>query len=264
LANLDAVTNKECWHGWTKMSICRRLLDKLTQMGLRGPKPVDVEHLRGEAIQWASFFYLLRDGVPGLIQHLKWSRVRLQGSAAVATMPASSGKDKPVRSAGMWARRGELLEPPILIPVSKASLKLPERMTTEDGWVIYRPIMPKPAVWEQIKRARTVTQIKNVGRGMGKFQSLFVSSTPWAQNPAGALRRYAEGILAAKRLPNYPKTKRPRSDDKRVEFMAKTMAGLTLGLTAITALKRLSHWRWPKDSSERSLQEFVERSTRRF
>jgi hypothetical protein len=220
-------------------------------MGLRGPKPVDVKQLEGEAIQWASFFYLLRDGVPGLIQRVKWRRVRLPNAAAA--MPA-----------GRWARRGDLLEAPILIPVSKASQKLPERMTTEKGWIIYRPVMPKPAVWEQLKRARTVAQIKNVGRGMGGLHSLFVSSTDWAQNPAGAFRHYAEEILAAKRLPNYPKTNRPRSDDKRVEFMAKTMAGLTLGLAAITALKRLSHWRWPKDSSERSLKEFIERSKGRF
>lgn len=227
------------------MSICHRLLDKLILMGRRGPKPVEVSHLQGEAMQWASFLYLLRDGVPGLIEHVKWSRFQLPGSAE-------------------WARRGQLVEAPILIPVSAASQRLPQRMTTEDGWVIFRPVMPKPAVWEQLREARTVSQIKAAARGIGKLQSCFVSSTPWAQNPAGAFRHYAEGILLAKRLPNYPRTRRPRSDDKRVEFLAKTMAGLTLGLAPITALKRLSHWRWPKDMAERGLKEFVERSKKQF
>jgi hypothetical protein len=196
-------------------------------MGLRGPKPVEVKHLQAEAMQWASFLYLVRDGVPGFIEHVKWRRFRV---------PCSTE----------WVRRGEPLEAPILIPVSAASQRLPKKMTTEQGWVIFRPVLPKPAIWEQLKRARTVPQIKGAARGIGKLQSAFVSSTPWGQNPAGAFRHYAEGILAAKRLPNYPKTNRPRSDDKRIEFMAKTMAGLTLGLAAITALKRLSHWRCPR------------------
>jgi len=214
-------------------------------MGLRGPKPVDVKHLQAEALQWASFLYVVRDGAPGLIEHVKWSRLQLTGS-------------------GNLARSGELVEAPILIPVSAASQKLPKRMTAEKGWVVFRPVMPKPAIWEQLKKARTVPQIKGVARGIGRLQACFVSSTPWAQNPAGAFRHCAEGILAAKRLPNYPRTNRPRSDDKRVEFLAKTMAGLTLGLAPITALKRLSHWRWPKDAAERSLKEYVERSKGRF
>ena len=124
--------------------------------------------------------------------------------------------------------------------------------------------MPKPAIWEQVKRADTVSQIRGAVRGMGELQVHFASSTAWAQNPAGAFRHYAEGILAAKQLPHYPKTNRPRSDDKRVEFLAKTMAGLTLGIAAITAVKRLSHWHWPKDWAERSLKEFVQQSKARF
>src|SRR5277367_4332414 len=244
------------------MSICHRLMDELIPMGLRGPKPVDVKHLEAEAVQWASFLYLLRDGLPGLIQHVRWSRFLLPGSAEETA--AASGKKKGVRPVGRWARRGELLEAPILIPVSAASQRLPEQMTAGKDWVIYRPIMPKAAVWEQLKRARTAAEIKDAVRGMGGLQSLFVSSTDWAQNPGGAIRQYAEGILAAKQLPNYPKTNRPRSDDKRVEFLAKTMAGLTLGLTAITAVKRLSHWRWPRDRAERSLKDFVERNKARF
>jgi hypothetical protein len=227
------------------MSICRKLLDKLIQMGLRGPKPVDVKHLQGEAMQWACFLYIVRDGVPGWIQRGKWVRYQPTGSAK-------------------WVRGRQPIEAPILIPVSAASQRLPKRMTAEKGWVIFRPIMPKPAIWEQLKRARTVPQIRGAARGIGRLQTAFVSSTPWGQNPAGAFRHYAAGILAAKRLPNYPKTNRPRSDDKRVEFLAKTMAGLTLGLAAITALKRLSHWRWPKDTAEKGLKEFVERSKGQF
>lgn len=214
-------------------------------MGLRGPKPVEVQRLQAEATNWASVLYLLRDGVPGLIQHVKWRPFQPPGSAA-------------------WGRRGELVEAPILIPVSRASQKLPERMTVGKDWVIHRPVMPKPAIWEQLSRARTVAQIKAAARGIGKLQSCFASSTPWSQNPAGALRHYAEDILAARRLPNYPKTQRPRSDDKRVEFLAKIMAGLTLGLAPLTALKRLTHWRWPKSTTERSLKEFVGRSKARF
>lgn len=122
------------------------------------------------------------------------------------------------------------------------------------SWVIHRPTMPKPKVWEQLKKARSVAEVRRAARGIGQLRSAFLSSTEWTQNPAGALLKHAKGFLAAKKLLTYPRSERPKSDDKRVVLLAKAMAGLTLGLAPITARKRLSHWSWPRDWAERVMK----------
>ena len=40
----------------------------------------------------------------------------------------------------------------------------------------------------------------------------------------------AKGFLEARMLPSYPRSTRPRSDDKRVAFFAKVLAGFELGV----------------------------------
>lgn len=173
------------------------------------------------------------------------------------------------------ARAGRPLGAPVLIPVSEAAKALPEKMqefpVVELGgpipgknrkvrvWSIKRPLAPELEVWAQLTKARTVSQIRKAARRIGELEAEFGSSTDWMKNPAGALSHYAEGILVAKELPHYPRTDRKRSDDKRVVFLAKVMAGLTLGLAPITAIKRLSHWSWPRDWAETALKDNAER-----
>ena len=49
-------------------------LRQVFPVGLRGPKPVDIEALKGRARDWVDFFFSLRDGQPGLIFKVdKWS-----------------------------------------------------------------------------------------------------------------------------------------------------------------------------------------------
>jgi hypothetical protein len=79
-----------------------------------------------------------------------------------------------------------------------------------------------------------------------------------------ALDLYAEQFLKGKNLPCYAKTDRPRSDDKRVEFLSKVLAGARFGLAPITAAKRLSHWHFPSDWAEKALDEHVEWSEKQF
>jgi len=226
-------------------------------MGLRGPRPLDVKHLEGEAVQWACFFYTLRDGQPGHMQRVEWSPQQTIGAFIAKGLLGGNP------SQGMRKQRASLgkpVGPAIFIPVSEAARMLPEKMKTK-GWFISRPVMPKREIWQQLKTARTVDQVRKAARGIGNLRVAFTSSLEkWAQNPDRALCHYAKGVLTAKRLPHYPKTDRPTSDDKRVLFLAKVMAGLTMEIAPITAVKRLSHWQWPKDWAEKPLKEYVERS----
>ena len=62
-------------------------------------------------------------------------------------------------------------------------------------------------------------------------------------------------LVKAKRFPHYPKNPRPSSDDKRLIFFAKVLAGLEHGLAPLSATKRLSHWDFSKESLEKILTE---------
>lgn len=219
-----------------------------------GPKPVKREHLEAEAMQWACFFYTLRDGQPGWRQLVRgggWKRAKREptpwGTRAFKLGP---GEQMRWGKSGPYIRKIQPVNLIVPIPVTDTALELPEKVKIGEEWLFSKPTYPKREVWEQLKKARSVDQVKRAARRIGKLRLAFSSSTKWALNPAGALSTYAKGFLAAKELASYPRRPekiRKRSDDKRVVFLAKIMAGLTLGLAPITARKRLSNWSWPKD-----------------
>jgi len=147
---------------------------------------------------------------------------------------------------------------------------LPPRMKTKD-WVIFRPVMPAPEIWKLLKQARSVEDIRKASRGIQKWMTKqfgpgvgrWLPGSPPVEF-TNALNLYAEKLLSGKRLPSYAKTDRPSSDDKRVEFLSKVLAGARFGLAPITATKRLSHWHWPRDWAEKSLGEYVDWSEQKF
>jgi hypothetical protein len=232
-------------------------MDKL--MPRPGPKPVDIEHLKGEATAWATFFYKLRDGEPGLMQRIEWREAtheelqRMNWYRFVKRHPEF--KKRP-------PQRGRYLEPPIMIPVSDAAFTLPPEIKAK-GWVIERPLQPAPELWEQLKRARSVAEIKKAARRIKKWMDSepnrhsCLPGVPAVEIP-DALDTYAEKLRIGMKLATYAKTDRPRSDDKRVNHLAKVLAGARLGLEPITAVKRLSHWTWPRDWAEKVLRGLME------
>jgi hypothetical protein len=262
-------------------------------MGRPGPKPVDQHRLESEATSWACFFFTLRDGQSGHMEHVKWLRPEwrtMQRDVPYSKWKASpAGSTKPPKGILGWkwvprrkikvhikgthrwkwetvgeikvpVRSSQRLEPGIIIPVQEAARVLPPKTKTGE-WFIFRPTMPKPEVWEKLKKARSVEQVRHAVRAIGGLREAFTSSLEqWAQKPDKALSQYAREILVAKCLPHYPRTGRERSEDKRIVFLAKVMAGATVGLAPITAVKRLSHWSWPKDWAEKRIREMARRS----
>jgi hypothetical protein len=236
-------------------------------MGLRGPKPVIVDHLKGHAIAWASFFYTLRDGQSGQMQRVKWGRVRNTGSAKWTGV--TSGMGTIAFPAGVKYRESTPLGPPIVIPVSEAARALPRKMRAKD-WVVSRPTMPAPDLWVRIRQASSVEEVRKASREIRKWMDKqFGPVGRWLPGSpplefCDALDAYAEQVLLAKRLPSYAKTNRPSSDDKRIQLLAKTLAGARYGIAPMTAAKRLSHWHLPRDWAEKALHEYMEWSKKQF
>ncbi|HMK29502.1 MAG TPA: hypothetical protein VK473_07450 [Terriglobales bacterium] len=223
---------------------------------------MDKKRLETEAMCWACFFYTLRDGQPGSMQRVKWETAsheqlqRMNWYRFVNAHPEWKNRSKP--------RVARPVGPPIFIPVQGAAAALPEKMKVKE-WAVFRPIAPKPEIWDQLTEAHTVEQIQKAARAIGQFRQHFASTMEeWAQHPDKAISHYVKGIITAKQLPHYPRTKRGRSDDKRLVFLAKVMAGLTLDLAPITAVKRLSRWSLPKDWADKAIRENVEQERLQF
>jgi hypothetical protein len=200
------------------------------------PKLADLERLKSEAARWASFLFTLRDGQSGFIEKVTgWRRVE--------------GK-------GFKVRRATGIVVVKIIPVERKTaskfIRTIQKLKDEN-WIVFRPTFPDPNAWEQLKRARSAREVQEAAQSIRRWERHFGPIVVWKELPK-AIRCHGIDILKAKMLPNYPKSKRPRSDDKRILFFAKVMAGLTLGIAAATATKRLGCWSWPKDWAEKPLE----------
>jgi hypothetical protein len=237
-------------------------------MGARGPKPVSRNLLEEDTRSWASFLYTLRDGQPGHMQRVKWGPLQKSGPERRTKLRAGSGNI--VLPANASYRTPVPLGPPILIHVSDAARKLPAQMKAEEEWIISRPTMPAPALWELLKRAGSATDVRRASKGIRRWETnelrgvgIYLPGTPPLRF-SDALDQYAESLLMGKELPTFAKTDRPTSDDKRIELISKVLAGARLGLAPITVAKRLSHWRFGRDWAEKPLREFVDCSKQEF
>jgi len=195
----------------------------------RPRKLADPKRLEEQAVSWAMFFYDLRDEQPGLVY-----RESRQPKNIVAEIIPAGPKSKKVNE---FIRR-----------IKKTA--------GADSWVIFEPLSPAPHAWEQLKRARTADAVRKAAASirpweLHRIESDYRMIEPDYQqmigaNSSDAICEHAEALVRAKQLPEYPRD--PASnDDKRIIFFAKVMAGLMFGLAPLTTIRRLSHWRLPRD-----------------
>jgi hypothetical protein len=216
-------------------------------VGKRGPQPVSKQYLEVTARNWASQLFALRDGQPGLLTKVVWNpweRREIRGT----------GKRVRLRSSRILQAQ--------IIPVDKAIVRELAAKFKGSDWVLSQPVFPNPSLWDQFKGVRSpAAALKAVRR-----------IRTWANkpNPPGAhwawpgtlitiVTRQGREFLRAKRLPSYPRSNRPHSDDKRIEWFAKVLAGLEAGLAPATAVKRLGRVRFPKDEVARIRKEWEAR-----
>lgn len=205
-------------------------------MGKRGPKPVDVDLLRQLAYACAITLYRLRDGQPGLLAKvvrpkplkpiLTLTRV-VHWSLFIFLAPEAE-VGFPVRST-----KGEVIVVAVVLPEMANHVR--RLVRNQRGWILTPPIPPRPQVWERLKEAHSVADVRQF---VDKLHKRFQMINEWQWE---ALRSGAQDLLSAKRLTNYPDSDRQRSDDKRIQFWSKVLAGSLLGIAPATATKRLSH-----------------------
>ena len=223
----------------------------------RPRKLESVEHLKAVASNWADLLHTLRDGRPGLVEKLKWSPW-----VAVPIPPRRIFRN-------VQQRTGDPLVAEIVPVTPKGKKAMRESLSRlaplleKEEWSYWPPWYPEPEIWKQLKHARATTQVRQTLRKFRKWwtdfdpSNAFVFTTLESADPLGAVASHAGELVKAKRMPNYPRSRRDRSDDKRIEFFAKVMAGLVFGLSPSYATKRLAHWHCPKTNLHKIYAERV-------
>lgn len=247
-------------------------------MGSRGPKPkseqerqAQTELLKVTAESWAIFFYTLRDGSPGVIQSVEWGPwEEWLGIVKLGPGEIFQTQDKDRISQFRKSKRIVGIRFLGLDTSREDEEKIFRELKKRDDLVVCMPVKPSPGLWRRFRDARTATEHASAvssleewwkalyGTGEGSLFPVLSSSTTTSKDEFGLLASRA--LFNAKKLWLYPRTDRPKSDDKRIEFFAKGAAGLRLGIAPATALRKLARFRFAKNiAGEQQRHEFVER-----
>ena len=238
-------------------------------MGSRGPKPVEVTALKVNATQWFYLLLGLRDGHADLLQKHVWGpwtgetamqicAGRAERIPLVRIIPDERGSETALvlfqrltTFANKTAVDGEAqFEYPLYQTIEQVTV-LPQTWLfglrpSEHPSLFFPALSPQPHLWRQLKNPRSVKEVQQIGNAIYELLVAAVPGVSTMQEFRSALCDHPAELFRARKLWNYPRTARPTSDDKRLEFFAETLAGLTLGVAPATATKKLSRWSPPR------------------
>jgi hypothetical protein len=122
-----------------------------------------------------------------------------------------------------------------------------ELIRGKKDYILTPPVPRNPEVWERLKDAHSAFEVRQVALRIDKK----IPTTHWR-----ALHTHADDFLGAKKLHSYPKSDRPRSDEKRIHFVAKVISGFMQDIAPTTALKRLARLSLPNTQDiQKSVEE---------
>lgn len=245
-------------------------------MGSRGPKPKSEQERRAEteslkvfAQVWAAFFYTLRDGDSGVIQSVEWGPWEPFAGRVHKLPPGAVAKIEGNR----FCRAKRIVEIKFLgLDTSVADEeKIFRELKKRDDLVVLMPVKPSLELWERFRDARTVSEhrravsrLEKWWRGRyGTCEGSLMPVPSFGESVRTSKDEFrllaSRALFEAKGLWLYPRTDRPKSDDKRIEFLAKAAAGLLHGIAPATALRKLTGVQFPKHFMEKQRREFVQR-----
>lgn len=204
-------------------------------MGIRGPKPVDVAALTLWEFEWYKAFHLLRDGTQ---------------------VPARDEPPPPMRRSEAWTllrwlqkatpekywswleqQAGEPLRQPRHVELHWAELDRDLRIRDLQHYLNPRRILAQAErreIWNALIRAHTVQAVQQACQGWERLPDVrAMGFTPF---PAHVVAN-AKEFLRMKRNRRFPRS--AYADDSRLEYLARGMAGVMVGVSPMTAIERL-------------------------
>lgn len=215
-------------------------------MKRRGPTPVNFNQLDRTAGMWVSIFVDLRDGRDGRI--MRWERIAKTRTRDGRVIPLTEyHAQHPDDDGQLIDTGGEVLA--MFAPADTKHERRVRRMLSklqDDPRRIWidDPVFPRKDLWERFNRAKSASEMRGVAHEVANWMRRHRIHARWRR----ALEDHAEALFHAKEtLWTYPRSGRPSSDNKRVEFFAKALAGLILGIAPATAMRHLLGWSRLKD-----------------
>jgi hypothetical protein len=223
-----------------------------------GPKPPDLDSLLFYELAWTRVFLGLRDGSPATEEQVPGGDgsgmlVKFSGQDEEKLLILRSGKKplqlrvlKEVATDDKWRGR-----------VQKEEGEFEALITGQKVERVRYPGMPAERnLWEALKRARSAAQVRRICRRSKhwlkwEWKGKRGGKRWYIRSPSAcpeALSDHAEEFCRAKGNSRYPRSKRSSSDDRRIEYLARVMAGLSLvkpiaPATAVDLLRKMKHGR---------------------
>jgi hypothetical protein len=91
----------------------------------------------------------------------------------------------------------------------------------------------EPDIWERLKRATKPQQVRRVCSQSRHWLN------PKRSELGRILYKHADQFLEAKADPAYPRSERGSSENKRIQFLARAMAGVSVGMSPATGVDLL-------------------------
>lgn len=202
-----------------------------------GRTGISIGWLSSQAYVWNMVLHAVRDGVPGFIAKIEGAK-RVTTSLAVEVNylefhEAASRSERRRRGLSKRGKAGsEFVQVATVAPDKIHQAR--QLIRGKAGWILTPPRYACPEVWERLKKARSVSEVQRTAREL-HVRHRAISAAQWTP-----FHDHAADFLRAKALHNYPKSKRPLSDEKRMHFCAKVLSGFMQDIAPATATKRLA------------------------
>lgn len=204
-------------------------------MGRRGPKPVDMGTLNVWEFEWYKAFHLLRDGVqlpPSVTPPPLFNRERLR--TRLRQLQRMTAKQ-------FWAelrsQAGKNWRPPTRVDWLWAEWEK-DREIAQLRWYLEPREIPMRAerskVWNALIRARTFRAVRGACERWRRLPDVRVKGFACF---ADHVQTNAKQFLAMKRNKRFPRS--AYAADSRLEYLARGMAGVLVGVSPMTAIERL-------------------------
>lgn len=225
-------------------------------MAKRGRKPIDIGYLTFWEHQWYQAFHHLREGRK-MPSHASWWRL---SDLKKGDLRSRLTEIREMSVAQYWAdflrRRPLLPKLPLAANLEQAKQLQADEIHSLSGWIEPKRIRARSGraeIWRRLWQARSLSALEDAcsqwkslgekaGRALAAGTELDVDQSDYTMaNFPTLLLENAKDFLAMKRNVRFP-AKHDGADDSRLDYLARGMAGIMIGVSPITAIERLRNF----------------------
>jgi hypothetical protein len=208
-------------------------------MGKRGPKPVDVGVLTRWEFEFYKAFHMLRDGMRLPLKGPQTGLTSTELRAFLKLLKKMSGDHYLLTTRRLTREMGEkinLVRPPTRVERWWAQESRDQEIQWIESMLQPRTIQAQAErgkIWKDLMELNTESAIRRACSRWAQLRDIRGAVTPFPDHVA----QNATKFLLMKRNKRFPRSS--YGDDARLEYLARGMAGVMLGLSPMTAIERL-------------------------